>query len=279
VDNILSIDFESWVHFYRDALREEGFGRNGDLVTNDDGYVPYAAGEILALLAQTGQQATFFIVGEIYDSFPQVIESIVSAGHEIGYHTHTHRVLANARELDAELGLSRAFLERFRPLGFRAPYIHLPAGAWEVLERNGFRYSSSTYRTTGPSQESGLREIPVSCVAFRKGADTPLPNHMTLGLLTRQIPFGSGLFLALLGRGTSRFIARENAAGRTAVLFTHPWQLYQPPILRSYAFRARVLARNPMCLPYTRCILAPMRALLARHRFTSFQRRYFDSAA
>ena len=279
MDNILSIDFESWVHFYRDALREEGFARDGDLVAHDAGYVPYAAGELLALLACGGQRATFFVVGELYDSFPQVIESIAAAGHEIGYHTHTHRILANARELDAELGLSRAFLERFRPAGFRAPYIHLPAGSWEVLERHGFRYSSSTYRTTGPSEEGGVREIPVSCVALRKSPDRPLPNHMTLGLLTRQIPFGSGLFLALLGRGTSRFITRENAGGRAAVLFAHPWQLYQPPILRSYAFRARVLARNPLCFPYTRCILAPMRALLARHRFTSFQRSYFDSAA
>lgn len=277
--NILSIDFESWVHFYRDALRDADFAR-GDLSDADGGYVPEVTGALLELFERHGQRATFFVVAELYDHFPEAIERLAEAGHEIGYHTHNHVWLRSPAQLSDELRQSRRFLERFRPLGFRAPYIHLPEGSWSVLEQAGFRYSSSTYRCGGPERHGTLAEIPVSCLRLRAAADSgPLPQHLTPALLTRQIPYGSGLFVGLLGAGLSPFIRRTNRDGRPAVLFVHPWQLYQPPPIRGYRFKARVLTRNPLCLPYTRCVLASVRSLLERHRFTSFASSYFDQSA
>jgi peptidoglycan/xylan/chitin deacetylase (PgdA/CDA1 family) len=276
VENILSIDFESWVHFHRDAVREADFARGDGLARYDDGYTAMAARRVLQLLEQHGQKATFFVVAELADLFPEIFESIADAGHEIGYHTHSHRLLTSAEQLVGELEQSTRFLERFRPIGFRAPYIHLPEGSWEVLRNWGFRYSSSTYWSSGREAIDGFDEIPVSAVAFRGGrSNHALPDPLTLRMLTRRIPFGSGLFVAILGRSTSRLIERTNGSGQPAVLFIHPWQLYQARAIRGARFRLQVLRRNPLCLPYTRCVVKQCSALLERHTFTSFERFYF----
>ena len=275
MNNILSIDFESWVHFHRDAVREDDFARGDALAHYDGGYTAMAARRLLDLLEQHRQKATFFVVSELDEHFPEVFESIAEAGHEIGYHTHTHRLLTTAEQLARELEQSGRFLERFRPIGFRAPYIHLPPGSWEVLESWGFRYSSSTYWSSGRETVGGFDEIPVSAVAFRNGRPRSLPDPLTLRMLTRRIPFGSGLFIAILGSTTSRLIERTNRDGQPAVLFIHPWQLYQPRMIRGLRFRLRVLRRNPLCLPYTRCVLKQCSALIQRHTFTSFERSFF----
>jgi Polysaccharide deacetylase len=90
VKNILSLDFESWVHLYRDAVQQKDFADGKDLAHSDNGYVEMAGEGVIDLLAQHGQKATFFVVSELYDYFPDVFESIADAGHEIVYHTHTY---------------------------------------------------------------------------------------------------------------------------------------------------------------------------------------------
>jgi peptidoglycan/xylan/chitin deacetylase (PgdA/CDA1 family) len=277
VNNILSVDFESWVHFYRDAIRDPHFARGKDFVRKDGGYTAEAARSVLELLDRFGQRATFFIVSELNDYFPDVVESIADAGHEIGYHTHTHPLLIGAEQLRGELEQSGRFLERYRPIGFRAPYIHLPSGSWDVLRDSGFRYSSSTYWSAGRQMIGDVEEIPVSSLVWRGDAacDRSIPDPLTLRMLTHRIPYGSGLFVAILGETTSRLIERANREGNPAVLFIHPWQLYRHRAVRGFGFKLRVLRRNPLCLPYTRSALKRCVALFQRHSFTSFEQFYF----
>ncbi len=82
-------------------------------LTIDDGPDPDDTPAILDLLAAHGAQATFFLIGERAERYPELIDRIVSAGHSIGTHTHTHP-MANfwcagrgrvVRELDASLAV------------------------------------------------------------------------------------------------------------------------------------------------------------------------------
>src|SRR5207253_6269730 len=50
-----------------------------------------ATRRLLARLAQTGTQATFYIVGEIARSHPKLVFDIAFAGHEVGAHSWDHR--------------------------------------------------------------------------------------------------------------------------------------------------------------------------------------------
>ena len=288
--NILSIDFESWVHFHSDATKSDSLKNRFTLTGNDENYVTEMTRKILDLLDTYGQKATFFIVSELYSFFPECIELIHERGHEIAYHTHSHSVLTGgAKQLLAEFEKSKKFLARFKPIGFRAPYNYVTQDAIDCLAAMGFRYSSSSYDLEERIFLDGIHEIPVatrqmwSTKETRDGKPfirtTRFPKHLILKLLLTKIPFGSGFFISLLGGNTSKFIEGFNERGRPAVLFVHPWQLYHHPRISGWKFKAKVLLKNPFCLPYTKCILKTMHQLLKRHRFTSFKEYYkYDNA-
>jgi len=273
--NILSIDTESWIHFYEDALKIKKF-TSAERKRLDRGYVKKAIQSLLTLLERYNQKATFFIVAEIYEWYPEAIEEIRKRGHEIAYHTHTHPLLKNADILERELFLSREFIRKFRPRGFRAPQIYLTEDAMPLLERYGFTYSSSSYDEYIIEKHGSIKEIPVSTMPLKKSAFSKnLPKQLSLKMLFSKIPIGSGLFVALFGPMTSRFITKINRSGSPAILFIHPWQLYQTQEIMSPRFRLNLFLKNPLCLPYTINVTRTMEKIFKAHKFTSF-RDYFD---
>lgn len=58
--------------------------------TFDDGPDPVTTPRILALLAEHGARATFFVVGSRAEAHPELVERIVHEGHAVGSHTFTH---------------------------------------------------------------------------------------------------------------------------------------------------------------------------------------------
>lgn len=266
--NVLSIDFESWVHFHADVLGDRDHEARADL---DAGYVDRAADVTLDLLVRHHQKATFFVVGEIYDWNPEVVRRIVKEGHEIAYHTHTHRLLERHGVLDEELKRSAAFLQEFRPAGFRAPRIRIGLDSYPVLAENGFRYSSSTYGVERGEKIAGVSEHPVSSLPFRHSLAGKPPIPLTMGLLAREIPFGSGLSIGILRSRTSWFVERLNRSGRRAVVFVHPWQYVKVPEIASGRFYRAVLGRSLGAAAYCFDISKPLPRVLERHAFASFR--------
>jgi peptidoglycan-N-acetylglucosamine deacetylase len=59
-------------------------------LTFDDGPHPERTPAVLDLLAQHGQQATFFVIGENVRRHPALARRIVDEGHAIGLHSDTH---------------------------------------------------------------------------------------------------------------------------------------------------------------------------------------------
>ena len=59
-------------------------------LTFDDGPIPEVTPEVLAILELYGVKATFFMVGENIDKYPEVFAQVVKAGHSIGNHTYNH---------------------------------------------------------------------------------------------------------------------------------------------------------------------------------------------
>jgi len=64
-------------------------------LTFDDG--PSASGtpQVLALLAEYGAQATFFMVGSQAQAAPDLVAQVRAAGHAVGNHTYHHPWLTN----------------------------------------------------------------------------------------------------------------------------------------------------------------------------------------
>ena len=252
-------------------------GQSPSQVIGPDPVYQTALPRFLQLFEECQVKATFFIVAEIYEWYPEIIKEIKKQGHEIAYHTHTHPLVKKKEILEKELLLSKKFINDFKPAGFRAPQIYLQENALESLEKRGFTYSSSSYDEYVITKFGKITEIPVSVITFRKQPfSRSLPKPLTFKLLLRKIPIGSGLSIALIGSRTSLCIRKLNARRIPTILFVHPWQLYQTPEITSVRFKLNLLLRNPLCLPYTRNIRAAVEKLFKAHQFTSFHRYFYE---
>ena len=60
-------------------------------LTFDDGPIPESTPFILSTLDEYGARATFFMVGDNVRKYPELYDSIVAAGHQVGNHTFHHQ--------------------------------------------------------------------------------------------------------------------------------------------------------------------------------------------
>lgn len=250
--NVLSVDLESWAE-----NREQ-----------DAGFMAESVDKLLKLFDRYGFKTTFFVVGNIYDWYPEAVEKIAAAGHEIGWHAHTHKIIRSREQLAEELQSSKTFLERFSPKSFRAPAMKLPRSCLTLLSEADFKIDSSTYAPWSLAQNvDGIFEAPVSSFPWWGGvAPLTFPRKMTLELLSREIPFGSSYFMGILGKRISPFVKKLNDEGKPAILFVHPWQLYDcptPPPLEPNIFSTLLM------LPYRRKIPSVVEFLLDSFEFTT----------
>ena len=166
----LSFDFEHW--HSATLLRPE--------VTDPVDHIADSAAIILDLLDRHDVRATFFIVGEVAEEYPDLIAELRDAGHEIASHGHTHTPLFDLtpEELAGELTASASAIERasgVEPVGFRAPNFSItPRTEWafEVLESNGYQYDSSVFPLKTPMY--GVSGAPVR--PYRVALDAPFAS-------------------------------------------------------------------------------------------------------
>ena len=142
--------------------------------------------------------------------------------------------------------------------------------------RDGAQAAAVAHRARpgqAPAVISGIREIPVSTFPWRPAftPGPPLPRPLTPAILTREIPFGSGIGAGLLGGRASFFIRRLHRKGFPAVILLHTWQLVPPFELTRLGAKLRDLHVNPLLRPYTLNRAHALLKLLARNEFTSFR--------
>jgi peptidoglycan-N-acetylglucosamine deacetylase len=64
--------------------------QNSLYLTFDDGPHPESTPRILELLSRHEARATFFCLGRNAEKYPQLLDSIITAGHAVGNHTFSH---------------------------------------------------------------------------------------------------------------------------------------------------------------------------------------------
>lgn len=74
-------------------------------LTFDDGPHPRYTAEILKILYENDVKATFFVVGENAERYPELLRAEYDLGHEIGNHTYSHLRITenNADKIKAEI--------------------------------------------------------------------------------------------------------------------------------------------------------------------------------
>ncbi|HEY8472217.1 MAG TPA: polysaccharide deacetylase family protein [Natronosporangium sp.] len=113
-------------------------------LTFDDGPDPRWTPDVLELLRKHEVKATFCVVGEMAEAFPELIQAIAADGHTLCNHSWNHDLELGGRSRDAiraDLTRTNAAIRAAVP-GARISYYRQPGGAWtervvEVAEELG----------------------------------------------------------------------------------------------------------------------------------------------
>lgn len=137
----LSFDFDAW-----SGLAARGMLTPTPVSRGEFGAV--AVPRILELLKRYDIKASFFTPGIVIETYPDVMERIVAAGHELGNHGYTHRPPATLSREEEEDSLVRGgeAVRRLwgrHPRGYRSPSWDLSAHSVELLLKHGYLYDSS----------------------------------------------------------------------------------------------------------------------------------------
>jgi polysaccharide deacetylase family protein (PEP-CTERM system associated) len=226
--NLLSFDIEGFIEASHDSMHVPEAYISEALEAEE---IELNTLEILQLLADFDQKATFFILGRIARDMPSLVRQIAEAGHEIGCHSFYHRRLFHfpRPEVAQFLRDAKDLLEDVSGrsvYGFRAPDFSINrSNLWvfDILRELSFVYDSSVY-PTGLNSAYGISDF--SVLPFR------LPNGLievpmsTIRILSQNLPFGGGGYLRLYPLFlTKLFFRTTNRRGAPAVVYLHPSEM------------------------------------------------------
>lgn len=113
------------------AAEEEDAQEKKIAITFDDGPHPVYTKKLLDGLKERDVKATFFVLGENAEKYPEIIERMKEEGHIIGNHTYTHIQLrsSNRQQFRDELVLTNETIKEIT--GQEVQYVRPPYGTWD----------------------------------------------------------------------------------------------------------------------------------------------------
>jgi peptidoglycan-N-acetylglucosamine deacetylase len=145
---ILTFDIEDWFH-----LLENDSTKTEDQWSTFEPRIHENTDRILQLLSDTGVRATFFCLGWIAKTHPEVVRRIQSSGHEIGSHSYSHQLVSQQSPIQFQRDLQRSLgvledLIGTKVRAYRAPGFSITArNAWAfgALVEAGIEIDSSVF--------------------------------------------------------------------------------------------------------------------------------------
>jgi polysaccharide deacetylase family protein (PEP-CTERM system associated) len=224
-----SVDVEEWfqVGAYEDVIGEDSW-------PSRESRVDFQTSLLLDICAEYNVKATFFTLGYVAKTNPELIRKIVDGGHEIACHGLDHKRLFTLSENEFIQTTSKAksLLEDLSGnavLGYRAPSFSLNKDVWwayEALIEMGFAYSSSLYPIK--HDHYGMPDAPTRPF-FPLGEGIIEIPMMSYKILGRSLAVSGGGYFRLLPYvlGKSLFERGTGQNKAPGVFYTHPWE-YDP---------------------------------------------------
>ena len=268
--NLLGIDFEDWYH---PQLVEPFVPKNKKFPTMFKGL-----DKIIELLRKYDIKATFFVVGELLESNPEILDKILDAEHEIGFHTmkHTRLDSPNFKQKFNEEIKQFDILTSKKSIGFRAPTFSLnKKSSWVIdeLVNNNYKYDSSiipakTSLYGMPEAEKSPYKITSKNLEKNNGdgklIEFPLLVTKFLG---KTIPAAGGFYLRSLPLGVIKnAIKSYEKENRISTFYIHSWELTP-----EYIPKIKLPIKNNFITFYKiRKTFSKMESLFNEFEFTSF---------
>ncbi len=102
-------------------------------LTFDDGPHPVYTPEILGILEEYGVKATFFVVGQNAEYYPELVKKEVDSGHEVGNHTFSHANLRNGTYETVSGEIARTERMIYENTDFRSRLLRPPEGIYSQI--------------------------------------------------------------------------------------------------------------------------------------------------
>lgn len=241
VNNILSVDVEDW---YMDTDSSNWNTYEDRIVSSTE--------KILSLLEEAHAKATFFILGYVAESHPELVEHIFEKGHEIATHGYSHKPITKLHPLAFEDDLLKSVralqnITKEKIKGYRACQFSLcseSSWALDILIENGFRYDSSIFPVKTPLY--GVPKAPlfpyhISSSDLTKADESsdflefPLSIYR-IPFINFNIPIAGGFYLRLFPYCfIKRGIDGINRAGKPGIIYVHPWEFdVGQPVIKNY---------------------------------------------
>ena len=268
--NLLGIDFEDWYH---PQLVEPFVPKDKKIPTMFKGL-----DKILELLRKYDVKATFFVVGELLKSNPEILDKILDNEHEIGFHTMKHTRLDSPNFKEKFKDEIKEFdkLTSKKSIGFRAPTFSInKKSSWVIdeLVKNNYRYDSSIIpakTTLYGIPEAEKSPYKITSEHLEKNSENgkliefPLLVTKFLG---KTIPAAGGFYLRTLPlKIIKNAIKSYENKDRVSSFYIHSWELtpeYIPKIKLP-------IKNNFITFHKIKKTFSKMESLFNQFEFTSF---------
>ncbi|MBM2294572.1 polysaccharide deacetylase family protein [Sulfitobacter pseudonitzschiae] len=146
--NILTFDIEDWFHILDNPKTVDIEQWNSFPSRIDSG-----VSRLLDFCDRTGVKATFFILGWVAETAPEIVAEISRRGHEIACHSYRHQLVYSQtpEEFERDLAMALDHIEAatgIRPTAYRAPGFSITresTWAFDILARNGIDTDASVF--------------------------------------------------------------------------------------------------------------------------------------
>jgi polysaccharide deacetylase family protein (PEP-CTERM system associated) len=187
---------------------------------------------LLLLFDANHVSATFFTLGWIAERHAEMVRRIARAGHELASHGYDHTRVDRLTSVSfrEDIRRTKGIIEEIagRPvLGYRAPTFSIGRNnqwAYEVLEQEGYSYSSSIY----PIRHDLYGDLHAPRRPFRPGSggiwELPLTTRRLLG---QNLPCAGGGYFRLLPYWASRrnLVHVNTTDELPCIFYLHPWEI------------------------------------------------------
>jgi len=265
----LTIDLEDWHQLMHRRLTGE--------IIQPTPTVLNTTHRLLNVLDEARTHATFFVVGNVAETYPGLVREVVERGHEIGSHTHSHELIFRmepaAFKADMVRSLARLQDITGEPvLGFRAPEFsvgHLRHWCFEILVELGVRYDSSVFPL--PRARYGIPQAPRSPFAITTPSGSIQEYPLATWDVSRfRLPVAGGSYFRLLpDRLIYRALNEIDESGDMVVLYFHPYEFHPGLLVPPRLVWRRSLGANNLSFTISRLLLHNVRTGVIAQRLKS----------
>ena len=223
--NILTFDIEEWFHLLDfDATRTEAEWGRYEVRIHEN------VDRILDILDRTNTKATFFVIGWIAKTYPDVVRKI-SEKYQIGSHTMNHQLVwqQSPAEFKADMESSIKMLQDItgKPVEcFRAPGYSIresESWAFDILAEQGIKYDCSVF--PAHHAHGGMPSYGKACPSIIRHGNAeikefPVSYHDIVG---KHLVFSGGGYFRLAPYGVIK--AWSKAADDYLLSYIHPRDL------------------------------------------------------